>query len=54
VGAAMMPLFRLFAPRDEATGVEVLEADEEWNRQHGLGSQTPYDPRQPRWPQGWQ
>jgi membrane associated rhomboid family serine protease len=53
-GAAMMPLFSLLVPRAEASGVEVLDADEEWNRQHAIGKQTPYEPNEPRWPQGWQ
>jgi rhomboid family protein len=50
VGAVLMPLFRLIAPREDATGVEVLDADEEWNRQHGFAAPKPYEPRGP---QGW-
>jgi hypothetical protein len=49
VGAVMMPVFTLLAPPVQA---EVLDADEEWNRQHGFGS--PQQPQEPRWPQGWQ
>ncbi|HEY2827559.1 MAG TPA: rhomboid family intramembrane serine protease, partial [Pirellulales bacterium] len=52
VGALLMPLFSLAAPGVEAAGLEVLDADEEWNRQHGFGSQTPNGPQEPRWPQG--
>jgi membrane associated rhomboid family serine protease len=51
VGAVMMPVFTLLAPPVQ---VEVLDADEEWNRQHGFGSQTPQEREEPRWPQGWQ
>ncbi len=43
-----MPLFRLMAPRYETTGVEVLDADEEWNRQHGFTEPKPYQPQEPR------
>jgi membrane associated rhomboid family serine protease len=51
VGAVMMPLFSTLKPRPE---VEVLDADEEWNRQHGVSTQMPREPNEPRWPQGWQ
>jgi membrane associated rhomboid family serine protease len=54
VGAVMMPLFSRLAPPPPEQQAEVLDADEEWNRQHGFGSQMPKDPNQPRWPQGWQ
>jgi hypothetical protein len=50
VGAAMMPLFSLLAPHEQ---LEVLPADENWNRQHGFDSHRPGDPQEPRWPQGW-
>ncbi len=50
VGAVLMPLFRLIAPQEDATGVEVLDADEEWNRQHGFTAPKPQEPREP---QGW-
>jgi membrane associated rhomboid family serine protease len=39
-GAALMPVFSLFVPREPP---EVLDADEGWNRQFGLDSRNPND-----------
>ncbi|HZZ30125.1 MAG TPA: rhomboid family intramembrane serine protease [Pirellulales bacterium] len=52
-GAATMPLFSLIAPAEPA---EILDADEQWNRQHGFAS--PPRPAPPQtadrhWPEGW-
>jgi membrane associated rhomboid family serine protease len=51
-GAALMPLFSLLVRHDPS--VEVLPADEDWNRQHGIESHKPADSQYPRWPQGWE
>ncbi|HTQ38927.1 MAG TPA: rhomboid family intramembrane serine protease [Pirellulales bacterium] len=56
VGAVMMPLFSLAAPQEPP---EVLDADEDWNRRHGFGLESPDvsrrrpDSYDPRWPEGW-
>jgi membrane associated rhomboid family serine protease len=51
-GAILMPLFSLAVPHEPP--VEVLPADDEWNRQHGIDSPRRNESQYPRWPQGWE